>query len=110
MAIAQTGTGKTVAFAVPVINTVLNLKRTRKNSGIQSIIMVPTRELAVQIQEVFMNLCRKTKVKPFAVFGGVEQDRQIQTLIKGVDILIATPGRMFDLISQKALISGRLKC
>lgn len=109
LAIAQTGTGKTVAFAVPVIDTVLNLKKTKKNSGIQSIIMVPTRELAVQIQDVFMNLCRKTKVKPFAVFGGVDQDKQIQTLLKGVDILIATPGRMFDLISQKAIDVRQVK-
>lgn len=109
LAIAQTGTGKTVAFAVPVIDTVLNLKKTKKNQGIQSIIMVPTRELAVQIQEVFMVLCRKTKVKPFAVFGGVEQDKQIQTLVKGVDILIATPGRMFDLISQKAIDIRQVK-
>ncbi|MCG8549610.1 MAG: DEAD/DEAH box helicase [Desulfobacterales bacterium] len=109
LAIAQTGTGKTVAFAVPVINTVLNLKRAQKKSGIQSIIMVPTRELAVQIQDVFKDLCRKTKVKPFAVFGGVEQDKQIQTLMKGVDILIATPGRMFDLISQKAIDIRQVK-
>ena len=109
LAIAQTGTGKTVAFAVPVIDTVLNLKKNKSNSGIQSIVMVPTRELAVQIQDVFMDLCRKTKVKPFAVFGGVEQDKQIQTLVKGVDILIATPGRMFDLISQKAIDIGQVK-
>lgn len=109
LAIAQTGTGKTVAFAVPVIDTVLNLKKTKKNPGIQSIVMVPTRELAVQIQDVFMALCRKTRVKSFAVFGGVEQDEQIQTLIKGVDILIATPGRMFDLISQKAIDIRQVK-
>jgi len=109
LAIAQTGTGKTVAFAVPVINAVLNGKKTKKDTSIQSIIMVPTRELAVQIHEVFMGLCRKTKVKPFAVFGGVEQDKQIQTLIKGVDILIATPGRMFDLISQKAIDIRQVK-
>nr|WP_321401397.1 DEAD/DEAH box helicase [uncultured Desulfobacter sp.] len=109
LAIAQTGTGKTVAFAVPVIDTVLNLKKNKSNSGIQSIVMVPTRELAVQIQDVFMDLCRKTKVKPFAVFGGVEQDKQIQTLVKGVDILIATPGRMFDLISQKAIDIRQVK-
>ncbi|WP_035238688.1 DEAD/DEAH box helicase [Desulfobacter vibrioformis] len=109
LAIAQTGTGKTVAFAVPVINTVLNLRKTNKKPGIQSIIMVPTRELAVQIQDVFMGLCHKTKVKPFAVFGGVEQDKQIQALINGVDILIATPGRMFDLISQKAIDISQVK-
>ncbi|MGD9823107.1 DEAD/DEAH box helicase [Desulfobacter sp.] len=109
LAIAQTGTGKTVAFAVPVINTILNLRKTQKKPGIQSIIMVPTRELAVQIQDVFMVLCRKTRVKPFAVFGGVEQDKQIQELVKGVDILIATPGRMFDLISQKAIDISQVK-
>lgn len=109
LAIAQTGTGKTVAFAVPVIDTILNVKRTQKKPGIRSIIMVPTRELAVQIQEVFMVLCRKTRVKPFAIFGGVEQDKQIQTLIEGVDILIATPGRMFDLISQKAIDIHQVK-
>ncbi|HRF91033.1 MAG TPA: DEAD/DEAH box helicase, partial [Desulfobacter postgatei] len=109
LAIAQTGTGKTVAFAVPVIDIILNLKKTKKDQGIQSIIMVPTRELAVQIQEVFMALCRKTRVNPFAVFGGVEQEHQIQTLTKGVDILIATPGRMFDLISQKAIDIRQVK-
>lgn len=109
LAIAQTGTGKTVAFAVPVINTILDLRKTKKKPGIQSIIMVPTRELAVQIQDVFMGLCRKTRVKPFAVFGGVEQDKQIQALINGVDILIATPGRMFDLISQKAIDISQVK-
>ncbi|WP_321495295.1 DEAD/DEAH box helicase [uncultured Desulfobacter sp.] len=109
LAIAQTGTGKTVAFAVPVIDIILNLKKTKKDSGIQSIVMVPTRELAVQIHEVFMALCHKTRVKPFAVFGGVEQDAQIKTLINGVDILIATPGRMFDLISQKAIDIRQVK-
>ncbi len=109
LAIAQTGTGKTIAFAVPVIAAVLNLKKTKKTSGIHTIVMVPTRELAVQIHEVFMGLCSRTKVKPFAVFGGVEQDEQIQALLKGVDILIATPGRMFDLISQKALDIRQVK-
>lgn len=103
LAIAQTGTGKTVAFAVPVIQRILSFKKNRKQPGIQTIIMVPTRELAAQINDVFQMLCKNTKVKPFAVFGGVEQDRQISRLSKGVDILIATPGRMFDLISQGAI-------
>jgi ATP-dependent RNA helicase RhlE len=61
---------------------------------------VPTRELAQQIGEVFNRLAKHTKVKPFALFGGVEQDAQIKKLQDGIDILIATPGRMFDLISQ----------
>ena len=103
LAIAQTGTGKTVAFAVPVIHKVTKAKKTGKPKGIHAIVMVPTRELATQIHGVFSSLCRKTRVIPLAVYGGVEQESQINKLNTGVDILIATPGRMFDLISQKAI-------
>jgi len=100
LAIAQTGTGKTAAFAIPVINNLHSRKRSKRSIGIRGIVMVPTRELALQIFEVFKRLCLNTKVKPFCVFGGVEQDTQIAKLQKGIDILIATPGRMFDLSSQ----------
>ncbi|MDY0131628.1 MAG: DEAD/DEAH box helicase [Desulforegulaceae bacterium] len=103
LAIAQTGTGKTVAFALPVIHRIIKAKNARKSKGIHAIVMVPTRELAAQIHGVFSSLCRKTKVVPLAVYGGVEQESQINKLKTGVDILIATPGRMFDLISQKAI-------
>lgn len=109
LAIAQTGTGKTVAFAVPVIDRIQSFKSSQKSYGIHCVIMVPTRELAAQIHEVFQGLCRRTKVTPFAVFGGVEQDAQIKTLSKGIDILIATPGRMFDLISQGAIEVDKVK-
>ncbi len=109
LAIAQTGTGKTVAFAVPVINRVIETKAAGTKKGIHCIVMVPTRELAVQIHEVFASLCSRTRVKPFAVFGGVEQDPQIEKLTRGIDILIATPGRMFDLISQKAIDVSRVR-
>jgi ATP-dependent RNA helicase RhlE len=98
LAIAQTGTGKTAAFAIPVINHIqLNRNRIK---GIKCLVMVPTRELAKQIGGVFAKICKKTGVTSYAVYGGVEQDRQIQQLAGGIDILIATPGRMFDLISQ----------
>lgn len=100
LAIAQTGTGKTAAFAIPVINNLHSRKHSKRSNGIRCVVMVPTRELALQIYEVFQKLCVNTRVKPFCVFGGVEQDSQIAKLQKGIDILIATPGRMFDLSSQ----------
>lgn len=100
LAIAQTGTGKTAAFAIPVINNLHTRKRSKRSNGIRSVVMVPTRELALQIYEVFRTLCTNTRVTPFCIFGGVEQDAQIAKLQKGIDILIATPGRLFDLSSQ----------
>jgi ATP-dependent RNA helicase RhlE len=98
LAIAQTGTGKTAAFAIPIINHLCNNKK--KNRKIRSLVLVPTRELAIQINEVFNSIGFNTGVKVFSLYGGVEQDKQIQTLKEGIDILITTPGRMFDLISQ----------
>ncbi len=100
LAIAQTGTGKTAAFAIPIINGIHSGKSSKRVLGIKCLVMVPTRELAQQIGEVFNSLSKHTKVKAFALFGGVEQDAQIKKLQDGIDILIATPGRMFDLISQ----------
>ncbi|KAA3619921.1 MAG: ATP-dependent helicase [Calditrichaeota bacterium] len=103
LAVAQTGTGKTAAFAIPVIDKIHSAKSSRRSVGIKCIVMVPTRELAMQIGEVFNKLSRHTKVKTFALYGGVEQDSQIKKLQDGIDVLISTPGRMFDLIHQKHL-------
>ncbi|WP_413586130.1 DEAD/DEAH box helicase [Bdellovibrio sp. HCB274] len=100
LAIAQTGTGKTAAFAIPIINLIHSEKSSKRAIGIKCLVLVPTRELAQQIGEVFNKLSKHTKVKAFALFGGVEQDAQIKKLEDGIDVLIATPGRMFDLISQ----------
>ena len=100
LAIAQTGTGKTAAFAIPIIDGIHKVKSSKRSLGIKCIVLVPTRELAVQIGGVFNDIARHTKVKAFALFGGVEQDAQIKKLQDGIDILIATPGRMFDLINQ----------
>ncbi|KYG63782.1 hypothetical protein AZI86_13240 [Bdellovibrio bacteriovorus] len=100
LAIAQTGTGKTAAFAIPIVNNIHSNKASKRVLGIKCLVMVPTRELAQQIGDVFNSLAKHTKVKAFALFGGVEQDRQITKLQDGIDILITTPGRMFDLISQ----------
>ena len=100
LAIAQTGTGKTAAFAIPVIDKIHRTKKSKQSWGIKCIVMVPTRELAAQIGSVFDQLSKHTKTKAFAVYGGVEQDPQIKKLGDGIDVLVATPGRMFDLISQ----------
>ena len=100
LAIAQTGTGKTAAFAIPVIHMLQARKQKNRPDGIKCIVMVPTRELAIQIAEAFEQIGRHTRVKTYGVFGGVEQDPQIARLEKGIDVLVATPGRMFDLVSQ----------
>lgn len=109
LAIAQTGTGKTAAFAIPVIDILHRRKSTGRPDGIKCIVMVPTRELAIQITEVFDRIGQYTKVKTFSVFGGVEQGPQIAQLEKGIDILVATPGRMFDLVSQGHIKLNRIE-
>jgi ATP-dependent RNA helicase RhlE len=101
LAIAQTGTGKTAAFAIPILH--LLQQQARKNSAkdIKCLVMVPTRELAIQIAEVFTALSKYTKLSIFCLYGGVEQAAQIAQLKQGVDVLVSTPGRMFDLVYQK---------
>jgi ATP-dependent RNA helicase RhlE len=99
MAVAQTGTGKTGAFAIPVIDT-LERKKRKGYKGVRCLVMVPTRELAKQISEVFNEIGKRTSVRAYGLYGGVEQEQQIRTLNNGVDVLVTTPGRMFDLIAQ----------
>lgn len=100
LAIAQTGTGKTAAFVIPVLHLLQTHPRAKNNDGIRCVVMAPTRELALQIAAVFEQIGRHTRVKTLCVFGGVEQAPQIARLQKGVDVLVATPGRVFDLVSQ----------
>lgn len=109
LAIAQTGTGKTAAFAIPVIHVLNERKIQGRADGVKCLVMVPTHELALQIFEVFNTLSHHTSIKPYCIHGGVEQEPQIERLSKGVDILIATPGRMFDLVSQGALNLRRVE-
>ena len=80
LAIAQTGTGKTAAFAIPVIHKIQTAKKEKKKKLIQCLVMVPTHELAQQITKVFNNLSKNTGVKTLGIFGGVEQEPQIETL------------------------------
>ncbi len=109
LAIAQTGTGKTAAFAIPIIDKIHHEKVSNRTEGIKCIVMVPTRELAIQITEVFERIGKHTRVKAFSVFGGVEQGPQIAQLEKGIDVLISTPGRMFDLVSQGYIKLNRIE-
>lgn len=104
LAIAQTGTGKTAAFAIPVISTIEYRKRPDRPDGVKCIVMAPTHELAEQIAGVFTELAQHTRVTTLCIHGGVDQAPQIAGLNKGVDVLVATPGRLFDLVSQ-----GRLR-
>ncbi len=100
LAIAQTGTGKTAAFAIPVIDYIAKSLKSDKKHFIRGLVMEPTRELSIQITEVFNQIGKGTGVKVQNIYGGVEQDTQIKGLQSGIDILITTPGRMFDLIHQ----------
>jgi len=109
LAIAQTGTGKTAAFAIPVVDILHKRKQQSRPDGIKCLVMVPTRELAIQIGEVFEQIAKHTRIEIMSLFGGVEQDKQISKLQDGVDVLIATPGRMFDLVSQGHVKLNRIE-
>lgn len=100
---AQTGTGKTAAFAIPVLQLLCKEKYTGlpKKSGIKALILTPTRELAIQIEESFAAYGKNLGLKQLVIFGGVSQGAQTNALRNGVDILIATPGRLLDLIQQR---------
>ena len=107
LAIAQTGTGKTAAFVLPVLDKLIADRDADK--GIRCLVMEPTRELALQITDVFNSMGRGSRIKTLCVHGGVEQYPQIQRLEKGIDILVATPGRMFDLISQGHITTAQVQ-
>lgn len=100
LGIAQTGTGKTAAFAIPILHILMRRSHHNLRKQVKCLVMVPTRELAIQIAQVFKDLGKHTTLNILGLVGGVEQAPQIKKLDKGVDILIATPGRMFDLVSQ----------
>jgi len=97
---AQTGTGKTAAFAIPILQLLCANKAYDRKRKIRSLIVTPTRELAIQIGESFKSYGRHTGLKHTVIFGGVNQNPQTSSLQGGVDILIATPGRLLDLMNQ----------
>jgi ATP-dependent RNA helicase RhlE len=97
LASAQTGTGKTAAFALPIIH---NLAKERRGNKIKALIVTPTRELAIQIGENFTDFSKYTTIRNTVIFGGVKQGTQTNKLAKRPEVLIATPGRLLDLIEQ----------
>eukprot|EP01137_Pigoraptor_chileana_P006660 Opistho-2@51239 len=102
LGVAQTGTGKTAAFAIPTIQLLCqNPVQHRGKRSIKALIVTPTRELAIQIDESFKAYGRFTGLKHTVIFGGVKQGRQTDILQDGVDVLVATPGRLLDLINQR---------
>jgi ATP-dependent RNA helicase RhlE len=102
LACAQTGTGKTAAFAIPILQILVGTHNPmQKFRSIRSLILTPTRELAIQIGDSFTAYGKHTGIKHTVVYGGVPQKPQVDAITRGVDILIATPGRLLDLINQK---------
>lgn len=98
---ARTGTGKTAAFSLPILSKLLdNSNRNQRSAGIKALILAPTRELAIQIGESIRDYSQFTRISSAVIFGGVSQKPQTDKLRKGVDVLIATPGRLLDLIGQ----------
>ena len=97
---AQTGTGKTASFAIPIIQHLQMNKEAAKCRGIKALILTPTRELALQISECINDYAKYTQVRHGVIFGGVNQRPQVDMLHKGIDILVATPGRLLDLMNQ----------
>ena len=109
LAIAQTGTGKTASFVIPILNTLSKNANKYNTGGVSCLVLVPTRELAIQIDDVFREVGKYLTFKSMALTGGVDQDPQIFKLKTHVDIVISTPGRMFDMISQGHLKVDQLK-
>lgn len=102
---AQTGTGKTAAFTLPILNRIAN----NQEKGIKALILAPTRELAMQIASSLRDYSKYTRVKHAVVFGGVSAYEQIRTLRRGVDVLVATPGRLLDLYDQGHINLGHIQ-
>lgn len=97
---AQTGTGKTAAFAIPIIHQLHRMQSSKRHRHIRALVVTPTRELALQIGESFDTYGRYTGIRQLTIFGGVSQVPQVDELKRGIDVLIATPGRLLDLHKQ----------
>ncbi|MBU3204686.1 DEAD/DEAH box helicase [Clostridium algidicarnis] len=107
---AQTGTGKTAAFAIPILQLMINKENPKsKSNHIKALILAPTRELAIQIGESFESYGKYIDLKTLVIFGGVSQNPQTNALKSGVDILVATPGRLIDLVNQKFIDLHRVE-
>lgn len=106
---AQTGTGKTAAFSLPILQRLVNEKNNEAEKIIKVLILAPTRELAIQIGENIDNYSKYIDLKNTVIFGGVNQTSQIRKIKAGIDILVATPGRLLDLVNQKHIDLSKVK-
>ncbi len=109
LGIAQTGTGKTAAFALPIIQHLDQPQPKGQRREIKALVLTPTRELAIQIDECFRDYSTYTNLRHTVIFGGVGQKPQVDELKQGTDVLIATPGRLLDLIQQKYIKLNRIQ-
>jgi ATP-dependent RNA helicase RhlE len=100
---AQTGTGKTAGFTLPLLQNLMKNTPPKSRSAVRSLILTPTRELAAQVEESVRTCSKYLPFRSYAVFGGVNINSQIRKLQSGVDILVATPGRLLDLVGQRAV-------
>ena len=103
LGVAQTGTGKTAAFALPLLNRMSNNPRPPTPKRPRALVLTPTRELAAQIAVSFANYGKYVDVTSTVIFGGVSQVPQVKALRAGVDIVVATPGRLLDLMGQREI-------
>ncbi|MDJ0608942.1 MAG: DEAD/DEAH box helicase [Kiloniellales bacterium] len=110
LGIAQTGTGKTAAFALPILQRLSENRRNTPRNCPRALVLAPTRELAIQIGEAFQAYGRDLPLRQAVIFGGVNQKPQVQALSQGVDIVIATPGRLLDLLGQGRLGLAAVEC
>ncbi len=109
LGIAQTGTGKTAAFGLPLLQKLAATRTHLQPKGVRALILAPTRELAIQIDESLRTYGRHLNLRHAVVLGGVNQNRQVEALRKGVDVLVATPGRLLDLVKQKFASLGAVE-
>jgi ATP-dependent RNA helicase RhlE len=106
VACAQTGTGKTASFSIPVLQ---KLSARNQRGAIRALVLVPTRELAIQVSENIAKYGKRLSVRSVLIYGGVPQTKQVQDLKRGCDVVIATPGRLMDLIQQRVLSLSALE-
>src|ERR1700682_4182364 len=108
--IAQTGTGKTAAFALPILHQLLTKRVAPERKSCRVLVLSPTRELSGQILDSFRAYGRHVGVSAALVIGGVSMGAQVRALQNGVDVLVATPGRLLDLVTSNALRLGAVEC
>src|SRR5262249_54203281 len=109
VATAQTGTGKTLAFVLPILERLLRRPVASGVSGIRAVVLAPTRELAIQIHATFKMIAAGSGLQAAVAVGGLNEQRQLQTIRGGAQVLIATPGRVFDFLGRKLLNFRRVE-